>query len=343
MPDTDIKRKRMMVVRFSALGDVAMTLPVVYSLAAQYPELEIYYVTRPFFGKLFINRPENITIIPIDLQAFNGIKGTTRLLKKLSSLQPDFIADLHNVMRSWIIDSFFRLKGIKVAMVDKMRHKRSHLFKTGKSQPSFIDRYCDTFAKLGFPVKLSFKTLNDKGNLQPPVEIKHPAVGIAPNARYFTKTYPAQQVRELIGILSAKGYYIYLFGGRGDEAAALEAMASEFENCTSLAGLYDITQELSLMGSLDVMISMDSANQHLASLMATPVITVWGATTPACGFMPYGQPVSRSVIHPTRCQPCSVAGGPLCPKGGFACMVNLTPETIAAKVDELLRADSSES
>ena len=121
----------MLIIRFSALGDVAMTVPAIYSLATRYPDLNIDVVTRPFFARLFINAPDNVNVIGVDFNKdYKGVEGTLRLLRRLGKLRPDYVADLHNVLRSWIIDRYFRLRGVKVVMVDKMRGKRSELFRT---------------------------------------------------------------------------------------------------------------------------------------------------------------------------------------------------------------------
>ncbi|MDE5805406.1 MAG: glycosyl transferase family 1, partial [Paramuribaculum sp.] len=112
--------KRLLTLRLSALGDVAMTIPAIYSLARRYPELQIDVVTRPFFARLFINRPANVSLIEADFSGSNkGIGGMWRLLKKLSKLHPDMVADLHNVLRTWQIDAWMRLRGVRVKMVDK--------------------------------------------------------------------------------------------------------------------------------------------------------------------------------------------------------------------------------
>jgi len=325
-----------MIIRLSALGDVAMTLPLVYSLANRYPQLHIDFVTRPFFARLFINRPANINIVAIDFNEYKGLTGTLRLLRRLRDLKPDCVADLHNVMRSWIIDLYFKLHGIKVAMVDKLRDKRRRLFRTGERQPSFIDRYADTLNRLGYPVSLTFRSLFECQEAQTPCAINHPAVGIAPFARYYNKTYPAKQMREVIARLTGEGYNVYLFGGRGAEAEQLKTWASQYDCCESFAGCYRLEEELALMSYMDVMISMDSSNQHMAALTATPVISVWGSTTPACGFMPFRQSDNNAICLNLPCQPCTVGGSEKCPKGHFNCMRQLPPEMIVGKVKQLI-------
>lgn len=332
------ENKRMLIIRFSALGDVAMTIPAIYSFANRYPTLTIDVATRPFFARLFINPPENVNVIGIDFKGeYKGVKGSLQLLKRLGKLRPDYVADLHNVLRSWVIDRYFKLRGVKVEMVDKMRSQRNELFCTGEPQTSFIDRYAEVFARLGFPIELTFKSLYSKDfQSSLPLQLHHPAVGIAPFARYFNKTYPQDLMHEVISRLSADGYNVYLFGGRGEEAEKLKTQAEGIENCTSLAGLYPLEEEIAIMGAMDVMVSMDSSNQHMAALAGVPVVSIWGSTTPACGFLGYGQSTDNAVSLGISCQPCSVGGAPTCPKGHFDCMMKLKPDVIIEKIKAIL-------
>ncbi len=330
-------KKRMLVIRLSALGDVAMTVPAIYSLAEKYPHLIVDVVTRPFFGRLFINRPANVNIIGVDFKGvYKGVGGTLKLLRRLGKLHPDCVADLHNVLRSWIIDNYFRLRGVRVEMVDKKRSKRGQLFRTGEQQQSFISRYADVFARLGYPIDLTFSNLYEKQTAVLPAEPQHPAIGIAPFARYFNKTYPAGSMREVIGALIADGYHVYLFGGRGQEAEELQQWASVYDNCESFAGRFALEEEIALMGAMDVMVSMDSSNQHMAALAGTPVVSVWGSTTPACGFMGYRQAKENAISLDLPCQPCTVGGSPECPKGHFDCMRQLRPEVIVDRIRKLV-------
>ena len=329
--------KRMLIIRLSALGDVAMTVPVIYSLARRYPDLHIDVVTRPFFSRLFINKPENVNVIGIDFKGeYKGLRGTLKLLRRLAELRPDYVADFHNVLRSWVIDRYFRLRGCRVEMVDKMRSKRKELFRTGDEQPSFISRYADVLERLGYTTPLTFKSLYEDSPGVTPFVTTHPAIGIAPFARYYSKTYPADKMREVIRQLTDEGYNVYLFGGRGAEAEELKQWAEGNDRCHSVAGAYTLEEEIALMGAMDAMVSMDSSNQHMAALAGTEVISIWGGTTPACGFMAYGQKITNAVYLGIPCQPCSVGGTPECPKGHFKCMTQLSPETVIKKIKEVV-------
>lgn len=328
----------MLIVRLSALGDVAMTIPAIYSLAEQYPALQITVVTRPFFARLFINRPDNVSIVEADFKGrHKGVGGTWRLLRQLSALRPDCVADLHNVLRSWEIDAWFRLHGVRVAMVDKNRRARKRLFSQKEAQRNYVDRYADVFARLGFPIELTFRSVFDAREAEPPFEPRHPAVGVAPFARYYNKTYPPEMMRQVVERLCRSGISVYLFGGRGREQQELQSWADDIKGCESVAGLYPIEQEIALMSRMKLMVSMDSANQHLASLAGTPVVSIWGSTTPACGFAGYGQSADKAIVLSLPCQPCSVAGKPTCPLGHLDCMCTISPATIVDKVTETIK------
>lgn len=328
--------KRILIIRLSALGDVAMTVPAIYSLARQYPHLRVDVLTRPSFVQLFIHKPENIHIFKADLKGkHQGLTGMCRLLKELVSLHPDYVADLHNVMRSWIIDAFFILVGKKVVMVDKMRAGRRKVLHGKGRQPNFMNRYADVFSRLGFPVSLDFRSVFSDSHPRQIIPIRHPAIGIAPFARYSNKTYPVEKMRQVAELLAKDGFHIYLFGG-GREVSLLKQWQNDIGHCTSLAGRFPLSDELSVISSMDVMITMDSANQHLASVVDTKVLSVWGSTTPACGFLSYGQSEDNAIYLHLPCQPCSIGGSKKCRLHTLACLRQISPETIVAKVKQLI-------
>lgn len=328
--------KRILIIRLSALGDVAMTLPAIYSLARQYPHLQIDVLTRPSFAQLFIHKPKNIHIFKADLKGkHQGLIGICRLLKELASLHPDYVADLHNVMRAWIIDAFFILTGKKVVIVDKMRAGRRKILYGKGRQPNFVNRYADVFSCLGFPIKLDFSSVFSDSPPRQIIPVHHPAIGIAPFARHTNKTYPVEKMRQVVELLAKDGFHIYLFGS-GREASLLKQWQNNIRHCTSLAGRFPLSDELSIISSMDVMITMDSANQHLASAVGIQAVTIWGSTTPACGFLGYGQNEDNVICLHLPCQPCSISGSKKCKLHTLACLQQVSPETIATKVKQLI-------
>ncbi len=326
--------KHLLIIRLSALGDVAMTVPVIYSLARKYPDLTITVLTRKFFSRLFINAPDNIRFVMADTTGIHaGIKGLLRLTRELKRLDVDMVADLHDSLRSRIIGVAFKSSGKPVETVDKDRKNRSQLTKRGNRPPvqqkPYIDRYVDVFQRLGFDISPDFKSLVNT--------TKQPGtIGIAPFARYSTKTYPPELMEQVAAHFAQKGMTVYLFGSKGEEAAILQSWEDKYAGCKAMPGKLGIEDEIKLMASLPVMITMDSANMHLASLAGTTVISIWGSTTPHCGFMGYGQSAGNAVTLGLPCQPCSIAGKPECPEGHFECMRRIAPQTIIAKAEAAL-------
>lgn len=330
------KERRILVIRLSALGDVAMTLPAVYSLAEAFPDVGVDVLTRPFFARLFINRPANVNLITADFKnEYRGLLGMLRLFLRLSRNSYHAVADLHNVSRSWVLDLLFRVIGTPVFMVDKMRRGRKAVLHSHARQQNFTDRYVDVFRRMGYEVSLTFRSLFPNDAPDTPLVIPAGSVGIAPFARYATKTYPIELMEQVVGRLCDRGVSVFLFGGRGKEAKILNSWADRYEGCTSLAGLYPLETELALMSRLKLMIAMDSANHHLAALAGVRVLSLWGGTTPACGFMAYGQSEHNALCLGLDCQPCSIGGSRVCRLGTTECLHSLKPSAILKRALEM--------
>ena len=130
---------------------------------------------------------------------------------------------------------------------------------------------------------------------------------------------------------------IFLFGGGGHEKTVLDGWAARHPNCVNASAALDgLKSELILMSHLDVMVSMDSGNMHLASLTATPVVSIWGATHPFAGFMGWRQNPDNAIGLNLPCRPCSVYGNKPCLRGDYACLKNISPEMVLEKVVKVL-------
>lgn len=347
------KRPALLIIRMSALGDVAMTIPVIYSLAQQYPDWDIKVLTQPFFSKLFVNAPANVSFILVHHKGkHQGVMGLLRLTGELRKESVDMVADFHNVLRSRVIGLYFKLARMPVAIVDKDRSRRRLLTriknKVRGAQRNYILRYCDVLAQLQLPVKLTFTSLfgDGKGDITLLPAALHavgdaPAIGVAPFARYKTKAYPLHLMERVVRMLCNMGYRLFLFGSVGEEKEVLDGWARQNAPCTSLPGLLDIRQELVLMSHLDLMLTMDSANMHLASLVNTTVVSLWGSTTPQCGFLGWEQHEENALYKELPCQPCSISGLAECPLRHFSCMKSVSPEEVCRRIEEVINPTNS--
>ena len=400
------------------MGDVAMTVPVVKSLAQQYPDLRITVLSKPFARTLFDGLAPNVSFMGADIKGeYHGIKGLNALYRRLTAKNFTAIADLHSILRSSYLRMRFNFDRYRVAHIDKHRAMRRALTATNNKQlvqlPTPFEGYADVLAQLGYPVNINFtsifppeggdlkliapfingksksgeekklserekaireetacegaetkalsegaegkreeakvlsegaegkreeeKVLSEKEEEEIKAESLKPQgekwIGIAPFAAHKGKIYPLEKMERVIELLLERepNCRIFLFGGGAEERELLTQWESRHDRCTCalLGSLYN---ELVLMSHLDTMVSMDSANMHLASLTGTRVVSVWGATHPFAGFMGWNQSPADAVQTTLPCRPCSIFGNKPCLHGDYPCLNSITPEEIVERV-----------
>lgn len=300
----------------SAMGDVAMTVPVIRAFTEQNPEVKITIVSRPFFKPFFDGIP-NVNFFAVDVKdRHKGFFGLLKLYSDLKKLKIDTVADLHNVLRSQVIRTLFTLSGKKVAFTDKGRADKKALTraknKIFKPVKTMVQRHVETFKKLGFNVDLANPKFPQKANLSseiiaitgeiPTVGTKW--IGIAPFAQYDSKVYPLDLMQKVIdNLASDSNNKIFLFGGGNKEIEILTSLANGKENIINTVGKLKLHQELDLISNLDVMLSMDSGNAHIAAMLGIKVVTLWGATHPFAGFAPFNQPLENCLVSDREIYP----------------------------------------
>ncbi len=346
--------KHILVIRLSAMGDVAMVVPVLKELVSQYPEIKITVLTRPFFKPFFDNIP-NVNFFPIDVDGrHKGPLGLFRLYAELRKLKIDAVADLHNVIRSKSIRKLFGLSGKKVASSDKGRVDKNALTslenKVFKPVKTMFEIHCDTFERLGFPIDLK---VIDNHSLFPEKAIltdeilkivgkkEHKWIGIAPFAQYQSKVYPQVLMQQVIDDLASnENYKIFLFGGGNEEIVILNQLKNNHQNVEVIAGKVKFDQELDIISNLDIMLSMDSGNGHIAAMLGIKVITLWGATHPYAGFLPFNQPFDSAILSDREIYPLlptSVYGNKIV-EGYEDVMSTILPEIVIEKIKTTLQA-----
>lgn len=330
------------------MGDVAMTVPILRAFVIQYPGIQLTVISRPFFEPFFEGIP-NIFFFPFDEKGrHKGFLGLIRLFQDLKKLHIDAFADLHNVLRSKIVRAFFALSGKKTASVDKGRAEKKALTQTENKilmqLPTMFERHAKVFEKLGFTIDLSNPIFPPKQKLGYETvsligEKNKKLIGIAPFAQYDSKVYPLDLMQKVINELAENpNYKILLFGGGKNEIEILDSLASQRENVINLAGQLKFIQELSLIGNLDVMLSMDSGNAHIAAMLGVKVITLWGATHPFAGFLPFNQPFENALVADRKLfpkLPTSVYGNKKV-EGYEEVMRTISPEKVVSKIQDLL-------
>lgn len=345
--------RHVLMIRFSAMGDVSMTVPVVCALAKKYPDVHFTMLSKPFARPLFENLAPNVGFMEADIvNEYKGIKGLNALYRRLTAKKFTAIADLHDVLRTKYLRTRFCIDRYHVAHIDKHREERKLLTaytnKVLKPIHTAFENYTEVFDKLGFPIQPELTTIlsseHSSLRLLPKMigekKTFQQWIGIAPFAAHPGKAYPFPLMEQVIELLIRHhpSCRIFLFGGGRKEKEQLQAIVNRHTHCLSVPEhLESMEQELCLMSHLDVMVSMDSANMHLASLVGTTVVSVWGATHPYAGFMGWNQKMSNAVQLDMPCRPCSIFGNKPCITNDYACLNNLDPQLIVDKIEENIR------
>ena len=325
-------RAKVLCLRFSALGDVAMTAMVVRACAAQYPQISFVMAgperMRPLFEGPF-------GLPNLSYLAINKKEGLIAIFKQIKVCKPTHVIDLHSVLRTFALRTLFWLRGCPVHYVHKGRAARKRLLRRGPTSAPLkpmCARYAAVFQKMGLPVSLTWqlpqRLVWDTQSF-PKLEPGARCVGIAPFAKHKGKQAPTQAMKGVAQSLYEKGYHLFLFGGGAQEQALLDTWVRDLAQpggpvvVNTVGRLASFQEELAYMVRMHFMVTMDSANMHFASLLGVPVFSVWGATHPAAGFYGWGQASERAIQKELACRPCSIFGSKPCRFGTYECLKDL--------------------
>ncbi len=332
-------------MRLSAMGDVALCVPVLLALQRKYPETELIALSRKRFQPILSQVP-GLTFLTAEVEGqHKGILGLYKLAKKINLLEPDAAVDLHNVLRTKLLRNLIKAP---VSIIDKGRSEKRRLVNDPnffQALPHTSERYLDAINQMGYHVQLEGNEFLPKPRMTDSLKILSTGdgrrwVGLAPFAAHETKALTQTRIRELLtALVELENVCLLLFGGGKKETAQLKELAKGLDNVVNIAGTTSFENELALLSRLDVMIAMDSGNGHLAALYGVPVLTIWGNTHPYAGFAPYAQPATHQLIP-------NLDNYPLVPTSIFGNKViagyenaadSISNDSIISKVKELLQ------
>lgn len=319
---------KILVIRFSSIGDIVLTTPVLRCLKEQLDaEVELHYITKKQFKPVIEHNPNISKIYTID-------KSTNEVLEDLKSENYDYIVDLHKNLRSRRV-----IKGLKVLSFsfDKLNFKKWQLttFKINKlPKTHIVDRYMASVKALG--------VVNDKRGLEYfitqkeeaclkeiPVSHKNGYIAFAIGAQHFTKRLP---IEKIISICKKINQPIILLGGKEDCNNALEIEKAIGNQIFNACGKFSINQSASLVKHCKTLITHDTGLMHIGAAFGVKIISVWGNTVPDFGMYPYfPKNPERFVIvekNSLKCRPCSKIGHDSCPKKHFKCMTEIDEQEI---------------
>lgn len=319
--------KKILIIRFSSIGDIVLTSPVIRCVKEQV-KAEVHFITKKQFAPLVEHNPHIDKVYTIE-------KKVSEVSKQLKKENYDFIVDLHHNLRSAQVKTVLRTSS---ASFTKLNLKKWLIvnFKMNKlPDVHIVDRYFDTVKPLG--VKNDGKGLEyfippkdevNRKNLPEPFRKGY--IGFVIGARFATKQLPAGKI---ISILSKINQPVILLGGEADIAKGEEIVSgSKNKNVLNTCGKYNLNQSASLVRQAEKIIAHDTGLMHIAAAFKKDVISVWGNTIPAFGMYAYMPGKNSKIIEVKNlsCRPCSKLGYDSCPKGHFRCMNDINIDEIAA-------------
>lgn len=338
---------RVLITCFSSISNVAAIVPQLYGLTCDYSEHEFIVLSRSFLRPLF-DKLNNVTFVGGDIRgAHKTPMGVYRLFKELKAMRPDVVLDMQRSWRTKMIARLFMLFGTKTLAIGFASVEQEMLIKRGAEKyhpiPTIFDRQARLYAKIRLKVNDVFEKL-----YEPSVEQKAKIVGlygekegrwigIAPFSMARGKTLPFRKMKNIIAYFDKQpNTKIFLFGAGEMENELLADWQSLYENVYAVHTNLQLDDELALMNQLDVMVSMDSANMHLASLMAVPVVSVWGASHHYSGFLGWKQSVENCVGVDFSCRPCTAHSDKKCKYGDYRCLESLHSSKIIEVIEQNL-------
>jgi len=320
--------KKFLIVRFSSIGDIVLTTPVVRCLRHEFPDAEIHYITKSAYKILLVNNPYIDKIYTIDREI-------TEVLPELRREKYDFVIDLHRNLRTYRLKLALHTKSYQFPKVNLKKWLLT-TFKINKlPSEHIVDRYFKCINELG--VKNDQKGLDYFIPKQDEINIKsyhipNKFIVFAIGAKFATKRLPTEKIIEIISQLPQT---VVLLGGKEDRDRARE-ISDACSNAIKLCGDLNLNQSASVVKQSQKVITHDTGLMHIAAAFNKPIISIWGNTVPAFGMYPYmPQTPNNYSIHEVKdlsCRPCSKIGYQTCPKKHFNCMNQQNIEEIVEKI-----------
>lgn len=323
---------KILIIRFSSIGDIVLTSPVIRCVRKKYPDSEIHFLTKKEFSEL-VSCNANINEVRFLNDSF------LQTVAEVRKQQYDLIIDLHKNTRTLLIRAF---AGVKSISFDKLNFEKWLIvnFKINRlPKKHLVDRYFDGLRKMGVENDGEgleyFLKEHDKELISNFDFSRVHFIAWAIGAKQKTKQFPAEKIAEALLLPEFKNRTVVLIGGKEDiESGKQISNLVESNNLFDMTGKLSIGQSAALINKATLLITNDTGMMHIAAALKKQTITIWGNTIPDFGMYPYYGNVSvrHELIQTTEnlaCRPCSKLGFDECPKGHFKCMKEISTETLA--------------
>ncbi|MGB4845463.1 MAG: glycosyltransferase family 9 protein [Ferruginibacter sp.] len=329
--------EKFLIIRFSSIGDIVLTTPVVRCLRKQYPDAEIHFLTKHSFRNILDHNPF--------INKIHTLGDSFELmLHELQTEEYDYIIDLHHNLRTLRIKRF--LKNVKSFSFNKLNVEK-FIFTNFKintlPKKHIVDRYIETVTSLGvvndgMGLDYFIPKMDEIKKDDIPTSHMHGYIAIVIGAALATKKLPLHKLKALCAAID---HPIILLGGKEDYEEGKEIAKVDEIKIYNACGKFNLNESADLVKGAKLVISHDTGLMHIAAALQKPVISVWGNTVPAFGMYPYyGSRSNKEYdvveINKLWCRPCSKIGYKKCPKGHFKCMEKIDVNDIVNLVKKRL-------
>lgn len=334
--------KNILIIRFSSIGDIVLTSPLLRILRKSFPDSNIDFLIRKEYSELVKFNPNVNNIIEFD--TLEGLRGLYNIANQIKSKRYDLVLDLHNNWRSNYIKYFSKAK---FYTINKRVLKRFFLIKFKidlfKEYISVVDKYIETIKFLNvkndnngldlfYPDNLSVNFHQKFKDLA--LENYNLLIGVAPSAKHYTKIWPAQKYIELLSnILQQFNAFVFMFGSKNeaDYINMITKAVIEHTNKNSIlnmAGKLSLLETAAVLDRCNLMITNDTGLMHIAAARKRKVVAIFGSTVRQFGFFPYGTENIVVENNNLKCRPCTHIGRNRCPEKHFKCMQDITVDKV---------------
>lgn len=320
--------RKVLIIRFSSIGDIVLTSPVVRMVKLQYAD-EVHFVTKKAYASVVSTNPYIDKIITIDQEV-------TEVISKLREMEYDLVIDCHKSLRSLRLRRALGIRNISFDKLNVQKWLRVHLRLPMLHGAHIIDRYIDMLDQIGVKDDGQGMDFVIPDAVQRPSDVPSSYIAIVLGANYHTKRIPVEMVQHM---MASKKLPVVLIGGK-DVANIGKQLSSSDSDVYDYTGSLSIVESAAVLQEATFVITGDTGMMHISAALKRPILMVWGSTAYEIGMYPYygsahDVPLVQITNPRIRCNPCTKIGRDRCPKGHFRCMMGITAAEIDLAMDTM--------
>lgn len=329
---------KVLIIRFSSIGDIVLTSPVVRCLKNQQPDWELHFLTKKSFSSLLEHHPQIDRVITFDPKT----ERLSKLVQQLQTENYDYLIDLHKNLRTAYLKWRLKVKSYSFSKLNVQKWLLTNFKINRLPEVHIVDRYLKAVADLGITndqqgldYYLPHSSSTHKSTNEAIQQLPKDFIALVIGAKHATKRLPTEKLQLLC--LALADYTIVLIGGPDDRMAA-QQIASVGDFIHNYCGELNFHESAELIQAARVVVAHDTGFMHIAAALKKRIVSIWGNTIPEFGMTPYlpaeHSPASIIEVKDLACRPCSKIGYPECPKGHFACMQRININAIVLAVQQ---------